>query len=114
MQEKLRFLESSRSVGNGTSLVTLYIPGRTKVGDMTSFVTTELSKAPNIKSRITRQNVLEALKSISYILKGYNRFPEEGLAIFSGTTLTDKVTEVILPKQPIMRFLYRCDTSFCV
>lgn len=112
--ELIRNLEQARAKSNNTSLVTLYIPGKTKVSDMNTFITSELSKAPNIKSRVTRQNVIEALKSIASAFKLYKSFPENGLVIFNGITTEKKISQTFTPVKPVTRFLYRCDNQFYV
>ena len=112
--EYLRVLEEARAEGNSTSLVTLYIPGKTKVSDMNNFIISELSKAPNVKSRVTRQNVIEALKSISSTFKLYKTFPQNGLIVLNGITKERKISETFVPVRPVTRFLYKCGNQFYV
>lgn len=107
-------LQQYRSIGNTTSLITLYIPGRTQVSDMNKFVTTELSQASNIKSRITKQGVQDALKGVSTQLKNYKQFPENGVVIVSGNTTEKNVSITIEPPKNVDRFFYHCGNSFCV
>lgn len=50
--------------GAGTSLITLLIPADTQLGRISKLLTQEMGTATSIKSRVTRQSVIEALKSI--------------------------------------------------
>src|SRR3989338_10383091 len=102
----LKQLSEHRSVGNSTSLITMYIPGSTRVSEINHLVTDELSKASNIKSRQTRQGVQSGLTSISAHLKDISKFPEFGLILFSGKTEYKSVFEMIEPPRAVDRFLY--------
>ena len=101
-----------RSLSNSTSLVTMYIPGNTRVPDITTMINSEISKVPNIKSRQTRQDVQDALQAVLTKVKYINKFPTNGIALFAGNTTEGFVTKAIEPSQPINRFFYRCDTKF--
>ncbi|CQH61299.1 peptide chain release factor aRF-1 [Halobacterium hubeiense] len=105
--------------GSGTQLVTIYIPPDKQISDVVAHVTQEHSEASNIKSKQTRTNVQDALKSIKDRLRYYDTFPpENGLVVFSGAVdsgggRTDMVTEVLeSPPQPIESFRYHCDDEF--
>lgn len=103
-----------RSISNTTSLVTIYIPGKTLLTDVTNMLNLEISKAQNIKSKQTRNGVKESLNSILIYLKGLSKLPTNGLALFSGETQTGFIRRFIEPKQPVNRFMYTCDTKFHV
>jgi peptide chain release factor subunit 1 len=104
--------------GSGTQLVTIYVPPDTRISDVVAHVTQEHSEASNIKSKDTRTNVQDALKSIKDRLKYYDTPPENGMVLFSGAVdtgggRTDMVTEVLEnPPQPIESFRYHCDSTF--
>lgn len=55
--------------GSGTSLISLLIPGDTQLAKISKLLTQEMGTATSIKSRVTRQNVIEALKSIQQRMK---------------------------------------------
>jgi len=78
-------------------------------------VNSEISKTTNIKSRQTRQDVQDALQSVlSNVKNNNNKFPTNGIALFSGHTTEGFITECVHPIKPIDRFFYRCDTKFYV
>ncbi|WP_135667521.1 peptide chain release factor aRF-1 [Halorhabdus rudnickae] len=105
--------------GSGTQLVTIYIPDDTLISEVVAHVTQEHSEASNIKSKETRTNVQDALKSIKDRLRYYDtRPPENGLVLFSGAIDTgggrsDMITRVLeSPPDPIQSFRYHCDSEF--
>lgn len=107
-------LQACKSVNNSTSLVTFYVPPTTKVCDFSKLVDLERSKAPNIKSRQTRQGVETALQAVSTQVKRFKTLPANGVAIFTGSTLTGFESVAVEPPRPIDRFFYRCDNQFYV
>ncbi|MFW6437350.1 MAG: peptide chain release factor aRF-1 [Halococcoides sp.] len=105
--------------GSGTQLVTIYVPEDTQVSEVVAHVTQEHSEAANIKSKETRTNVQDALKSIKDRLRYYDTFPpENGLVLFSGAVdagggRSDMITRVLeSPPDPIQSFRYHCDSEF--
>ena len=105
--------------GSGTQLVTIYVPPERLISDVVAHVTQEHSEASNIKSKDTRTNVQDALKSIKDRLKYYDtKPPENGMVLFSGAVDTgggrsEMVTRVLEnPPQPIQSFRYHCDSEF--
>ncbi|MEF8839214.1 MAG: peptide chain release factor aRF-1, partial [Haloarculaceae archaeon] len=104
--------------GSGTQLVTIYVPPDKLLSDVVAHVTQEHSEASNIKSKQTRTNVQDALKSIKDRLKYYDQPPENGMVLFSGAVdtgggRTDMVTKVLeSPPQAIQSFRYHCDAEF--
>ncbi|MEF8907608.1 MAG: peptide chain release factor 1, partial [Haloarculaceae archaeon] len=86
--------------GSGTQLVTIYVPPDKRISDVVAHVTQEHSEASNIKSKDTRTNVQDALKSIKDRLKYYDTPPDNGMVLFSGAVdtgggRTDMVTKVL-------------------
>jgi len=70
--------------GSGTQLVTIYIPDDKQISSVMDHVIQEHSEASNIKSKQTRTNVQDALKSIKDRLRYYDTYPpENGIVIFS-------------------------------
>jgi peptide chain release factor subunit 1 len=105
--------------GSGTQLVTIYVPPDRLISDVVAHVTQEHSEASNIKSKDTRTNVQDALKSIKDRLKYYDtKPPENGMVLFSGAVdagggRTDMITRVLEnPPQSIQSFRYHCDSEF--
>lgn len=104
--------------GSGTQLVTIYVPPERQISDVVEHVTQEHSEASNIKSKSTRTNVQDALKSIKDRLRYYDTPPDNGMVLFSGAIdtgggQTDMVTKVLEdPPQPIESFRYHCDSNF--
>ena len=104
--------------GSGTQLVTIYVPPDKQISDVVAHVTQEHSEASNIKSKDTRTNVQDALKSLKDRLKYYDNPPENGMVLFSGAVdtgggRTDMVTKVLEdPPEPIQSFRYHCDSEF--
>lgn len=79
--ETLRYLQGCK--GEGTSLVTLIMKSG-QPGDVTKKITAELSAASNIRSRVNRQGVLKALRSIMSYATSVRSFGDNGVAIFAG------------------------------
>ena len=104
--------------GSGTELISVYIPSRQPVHEMSSKLREEAGQATNIKSKSTRKNVGDALERIIHHLKTYgNVAPESGVAIFCGNVSdnpakTDIELFTVFPPQPIAISLYRCDSRF--
>jgi peptide subunit release factor 1 (eRF1) len=110
----LSHLANAKSLNNSTSLVTFYVPGSTKVSDVSRMVNSEMSKTHNIKSRQTRQQVSDALQAVSSHLKTMKTMPENGIAIFTGHTTETFENTVIEPLRTIDRSFYHCDSKFWV
>jgi peptide chain release factor subunit 1 len=104
--------------GSGTQLVSLYITPDEQISDNVAHINEEYSEASNIKSKQTRTNVQDALKSIKDRLRYYDTPPENGMAVFSGAIdtgggQTEMVTRVLEnPPQPIQSSMYRCSSQF--
>jgi peptide chain release factor subunit 1 len=113
-----RQLEELKSKqGQGTELISLYIPHDKRISDVTAYLRDEHGSAANIKSKSTRTNVQSALESIMSRLKYYKEPPENGMAIFCGAisiggdrTSMEAIT--IVPPQPITSYSYRCGSNF--
>ena len=70
--------------GLGTSMITLIINYKDQINQYAKMLVDEVGKASNIKSRVTRQNVTDALTSTMEKLKLYNKTPPNGLVIYCG------------------------------
>lgn len=102
--------------GNGTSMISLVIPGGDLVCRYQAMLTNELGAASNIKSRVNRLSVIEAITSAQQKLKLYTKAPPNGLIIYTGNIVTDtgkekKVSIDFEPFKPVSKY-YKCDNVF--
>ena len=116
-KRQIRELQSIK--GRATELITLYIPAKKQIHDITSYLRNESSQSANIKSRTTKKNVTWAIDSIMGKLKNFKKVPENGLVFFvghkaAGGDQTEAVSYIIEPPEPITTFLYRCDSHFYI
>src|SRR6266567_2929173 len=105
------------AAGRGTELVSVYIPPERPIFDVTNYLRAELSQSSNIKSASTRKNVTQAIESAMQRLKSYRMPPSNGLVVFTGhkqigADQTQMITFVLEPPEPVVSFLYRCDSKF--
>ncbi|EPB91908.1 eukaryotic peptide chain release factor subunit 1 [Mucor circinelloides 1006PhL] len=115
MKKLVQNLESAR--GNGTSMISLIVPPRSQISQVTSMLVNEQGTASNIKSRVNRLSVLSAITSTLHRLKLYTKVPPNGLVLYCGTIVTDegkekKVNIDFEPHKPINTSLYLCDNKF--
>ena len=115
-RKEIEELESIK--GQGTELISLYIPYNYDRSSIASKLTDELSQSSNIKSKTTKKNVQGALEKIIHYLKTVNyQIPKHGVAIFCGSfsreTGGDKIQLLtVVPPKEINIQLYRCDSRF--
>ncbi len=106
------------SKGNGTSMVTLVIPPKETMNQITSFLNKEFAEAANIKSKQTMTSVQSAITSTREKLKLYKQTPPNGLIVFCGQILMEdgktekKMTLDIEPFRPAQAFMYKCENRF--
>ena len=98
-------------------MITLIINYKDQISQFSKMLVDEIGKASNIKSRVTRQNVIDALYSTKEKLSLYNRTPPNGLVIFCGLVQMpnggEKMIKIDLePFKPINTSLYRCNNIF--
>ena len=116
LKRMIKRLESC--TGSGTSLISMIIPGNKKISDYTGMVVDEIGKADNIKDRVNRQAVVMALTSVKEKLKGYQKSPPNGLAIYCGNAVIPgnkterKIMIVIEPHKELTSKLYKCADVF--
>jgi len=115
VKKLIKNLQAAR--GNGTSMISLIIPPKDQVSRITKMLAEEYGTASNIKSRVNRLSVLDAITSTQQRLKLYTKVPDNGLVVYCGTILTDegkekKVTIDFEPFKPINTSLYLCDNKF--
>lgn len=105
------------AAGEGTSVISLYVLPKNDINLVVKTIAEERALASNIKSRVNRQSVQDALVSVQERLRRYPRTPPNGLAIFCGNVTTEtgkerKVTIDFEPPRPISTKLYMCDSRF--
>ncbi len=115
LKKKLKFLKELK--GSGTELISVYIPPKTQISEISNKLKQEASQATNIKSKSTRKNVGEALTKLIHHLKIYNKPPENGIALFCGNVSNDpsKTTVelyTVIPPEAVDIQAYRCDSKF--
>jgi len=105
--------------GFHTELISVYIPHDRKISDVTNHLKNEISESQNIKSKLTRKNVLDSINSLLGQLKNIKDVPENGLVMFSGAIpqSNNPGTEkneiyIIEPPDVITTFRYHCASEF--
>ncbi|MBM3229606.1 peptide chain release factor 1 [Candidatus Parvarchaeota archaeon] len=115
LKKQLRVLSEAK--GTGTELISVYIPPKYPIHEITNKLKEEAGQASNIKSKSTRKNVIDALERLLQYLKIFRESPENGIAIFAGNVSQnpakiDIELYSIVPPQPLQIQLYRCDSRF--
>ncbi len=105
--------------GFHTELISLYIPHDRKISDITNHLKNEISESQNIKSKLTRKNILDSINSILGQLKNIRELPKNGLVMFSGAIPQSNTpgTErnemyIIEPPDMVITFRYHCASEF--
>ena len=105
--------------GFHTELISLYIPHDRKLSDVTNHLKNEISESQNIKSKLTRKNVLDSISTLLGQLRNIKDVPENGLVMFSGaipqsnTPGTEKnELYIINPPDRVKTFRYHCASEF--
>lgn len=106
--------------GSHTELITVYVPPGKQISDALNLLRNEYGTASNIKSNVTRKNVLDAIVKAQQKLKLFKDPGEKGIVVFTGALLpegaapgTERMESyVVVPPEPIRIFLYRCDSRF--
>jgi peptide chain release factor subunit 1 len=105
--------------GFHTELISLYIPHDRKLSDVTNYLKNEVSESQNIKSKLTRKNVLDGISTLLGMLKNYKEVPKNGLVMFAGaipqnnTPGTEKMERYIVdPPERAKTFRYHCASEF--
>ena len=99
-------------------MVTLVVPAKETLAQVSAFLSNEHAQASNIKSKQTLNSVQSALTSTKEKLKLYKQTPPNGLIIFCGQILMDdgktekKMTIDIEPFKPVQAFKYDCQSKF--
>jgi peptide chain release factor subunit 1 len=96
--------------GNGTSMITLLIPGGYQISLVNKMLIKEVGTASNIKSHVNKLSVETGIRGCQEKLKLYKSIPPNGLVICVGSD--SKVSVAFEPIKPFNQFLYRCDNKF--
>ncbi|MHA1455599.1 MAG: peptide chain release factor aRF-1, partial [Promethearchaeota archaeon] len=115
-----RMLETLKSKkGFHTELISLYIPHDRKLSDVTNYLKNEVSESQNIKSKLTRKNVLDGISTLLGMLKNYREVPDNGIVMFAGaipqnnTPGTERMEKYIIePPEKVKTFRYHCASEF--
>lgn len=116
LKKKLKEIKSYK--GDGTQLISLYIPPNADRSSVTKQLTDEISQSSNIKSQQTRKNVQAALRRLTNYLRQIDfKLPANGLVLFSGNVSenpakNDVVLLTVTPPKPLTTKLYWCDSEF--
>eukprot|EP00761_Pharyngomonas_kirbyi_P011810 gb/GECH01011836.1/.p1 GENE.gb/GECH01011836.1/~~gb/GECH01011836.1/.p1 ORF type:complete len:442 (+),score=125.90 gb/GECH01011836.1/:1-1326(+) len=115
VKKLIKSLESAK--GNGTSMISLIVPPGDQINKVSKMLADEAGTASNIKNRVNRQSVQDAITSTLQRLKLYTKVPPNGLVIYCGTVITSegkekKVMFDFEPFKPINTSLYLCDNKF--
>ena len=111
----IKRLESIR--GRHTELITVYVPAGYSLQAIVKQLEAEKSTATNIKSKGTRNNVIDAIEKILRELRNLKEAPENGLVIFCGNIAEKEGQQqieffAVEPHVPMKVKLYRCDQKF--
>ncbi len=118
LRQLRRTLAQLRDVrGMGTELITVYIPPKYAIAEVSNKLKAEYGQASNIKSKATRDNVQAALSKIVNYLKMFREAPDTGIAIFCGNISKqegkpDVQLFSLSPHEAISQQFYRCDSTF--
>ncbi len=116
LKKKLKEIKSYK--GDGTQLISLYVPPNADRSSVTKQLTDEISQSSNIKSQQTRKNVQAALRRLTNYLRQIDfKLPQNGVVLFSGNVSenpakNDVVLLTIVPPKPLATKLYWCDSVF--
>lgn len=111
--------ELSRCKARHTELISVYVPQGYDLNKITNHLDQEKGTATNIKSAITRKNVITALEKMTQHLRLFKKTPANGLAAFSGNVAEREGQEdfevwSIEPPVPLNTRIYRCDKNFVI
>lgn len=115
---KKKLKEIKKYKGDGTQLISLYLPPNADRSAVTKQLTDEISQSANIKSQQTRKNVQAALRRLTNYLRQIDfKLPINGVVLFSGNVSenpakNDVVLLAVSPPKPLATKLYWCDSEF--
>lgn len=103
--------------GQHTALISVYVPTGYDIVKVLGQIQDEQGTASNIKSKVNRKNVVDALEKVIQHLKLFKQTPPTGLVIFCGNispveSIQDLEIWSIEPPLPMSLKIYRCDQEF--
>ncbi|GAB5353275.1 hypothetical protein AAMO2058_000023300 [Amorphochlora amoebiformis] len=112
-----RLVESlANAKGDGTSMISLLIKPGDQIHQAATLLQNEYGTASNIKSRVNRASVLQAITSCQTKLKLFKTIPPNGLCVYCGNVLDNgkdtHLTIAFEPPRPLKSGLYLCDNRF--
>ena len=118
-KQKLRkfIRELAQISGRHTELISVYVPTGYDIIKIIQHLQQEQGTANNIKSKATRENVIDSLERIIRHLRLFKATPKNGLAVFAGNASeSDNKIDIkvwsLEPPEPLKTRLYRCDQTF--
>lgn len=117
LKKVLAELESIK--GRHTELISVYIPKGFNLQEIINMLKQEYALTQNVKSRVTRKNVLDALEKITNHLRQFKETPPNGLVIFAGNVSdvegqSDIKLWSIEPPEELTIKMYWCDQVFAL
>ncbi|MCX8178378.1 MAG: peptide chain release factor aRF-1 [Candidatus Aenigmarchaeota archaeon] len=111
--------ELEKIKGRHTELISVYIPKGFNLQEVLNMLKQEYAVTQNVKSRVTRKNVLDALEKITNHLRQFNQTPPNGLAVFAGNISqvegqSDIQIWSIEPPEELTVKMYWCDQTFAL
>ncbi len=117
LRRTLKYLENKK--GYHTTLISLYVPSDRDLGMVRNYLNNEVAESQNIKSKLTRKNVLDSISSLQGALRNIKATPPNGLVMLSGAIPqgnspgTEKnELYLIEPPEPVPFFKYHCASEF--
>ena len=115
LKKLVKELEAIR--GRHTELVSVYVPAGGNLQDSIDTIKNEQSTASNIKSKATRNNVVDALEKIVQQLRNFRKTPPNGLVVFCGNVSEvegrpDLKLWCFEPPAEMKQKVYWCDQVF--
>jgi peptide chain release factor subunit 1 len=107
----------SEKEGRGMEFISLYIPREKSIDEIVAILKKESDSAV-VKSEGVRDRLQDAVKHVIQHLKLKKEIPENGLAIFAGTFVTNNPEsevldiEELVPPEPITTYLCKVDDHF--
>lgn len=91
----------------------MYLPGKSNVIEIKTFIKKEIDSSNNIKSKETRKNVQDSLRGLDRFFKNVKILPENGLIIYTGHTRQEGfVFEQFESPTKINCQIYKCHHKF--
>ena len=121
-QRRLRLKKAvedlSTMKGMGTELVSVVVPPDRMISDVRHQLSNEAGQAANIKSKLTRKHVSDAIESAIATLNRYKTPGERGMALFVGHVIVgnnkSRLMSTVIddPPEAFTSYRYRCGSTF--